>query len=302
MATHYSNSGICDVPSPIMAAYHLNYYFGQHQMRFDDITLTQIGLLHCDAKSYVPPHLHGNLWELTAAIDGEGTVTVNERKEKLVKNDVHLSCPFETHAINPDANNPLKFLFIAFNIDNANVEKELIKIQNTFKSSSRMIRDSNLIAQIEAAITEIKNEDAILHSALMHSILEQIILLTIRDYNKSAMTQKKVNKNDEFCYQIMSYINTHINDLESLTELGDVFNYNYFYISKLFKRCTGQTLFNYYSARRLDTARLMLEQGLSCTEIANALKYSSVYSFSKSFKQKFKISPQRYKNDKKPSK
>lgn len=297
MTARYLNSGGAASP-----AFHLNYYFGQHQMRFGDITLTQIGLMHCDAGSCVPPHLHGNLWELTAAIDGKGTIAVNGCKERLAKNDIHLSCPFESHAIAPDADDPLKFLFIAFNVDDVNVEKELIKIQNTFKSSSRVIRDSNLIAQIEAAIAEIKNEASILHSALMHSILEQIILLTIRAYNKSVMIQKKVSKNDEFCYRIMSYINTHITDLEALAELGTVFNYNYFYISKLFKRCTGQTLFDYYSARRLDTARLMLEQGLSCTEIASTLKYSSVYSFSKSFKKRFKISPQRCKNDKKPSK
>ena len=37
-----------------------------------------------------------------------------------------------------------------------------------------------------------------------------------------------------------------------------------------------------------------LEQNYSCTEVADLLKYASIYSFSKAFKDYYKISPTDY--------
>ncbi len=280
-----------------MHKFHLNHLFPTEAIVINDITLLQVGVMHCNENDFVSTHLHDYLWELTVAIDGEGFVSVNEKEEKIAKNDIHLSCPFESHAIRSSENNPLKFLFIAFRSSDKNIEKELIKIQELFKISSRLIRNAGIQSQIELVIEEINKSNEILHDQLLYSILKQIIIMTIRSYNNAVPSIKKINKEDEFCYTIMSYINTHIAEIESLMNLSEIFNYNYFYISKIFKKTTGQTLSDYYRSRRLDAARTLLEQGYSCTEVANTLKFSSVYSFSKSFKQVFGIPPLKYKKN-----
>lgn len=52
----------------------------------------------------------------------------------------------------------------------------------------------------------------------------------------------------------------------------------------------------------MDTAKTMLEQGYSCSMVAEALNYSQIYAFSKAFKKHFGISPIEYKRSIAPPK
>ena len=80
--------------------------------------------------------------------------------------------------------------------------------------------------------------------------------------------------------------------MKHLEELSEITNYNYNYLSNLYKRVTGDTLNNYFRTRRLETAHLLLaDRGLSITRIAALLNYSSVYIFSRAYKAKYGISP-----------
>ena len=55
-------------------------------------------------------------------------------------------------------------------------------------------------------------------------------------------------------------------------------------------------LTDYYRHRRLETARLLIDEGgLSITEIASLLRYSSIYTFSRAFKEFFGVPPAQYK-------
>ena len=84
--------------------------------------------------------------------------------------------------------------------------------------------------------------------------------------------------------------------MRSLTEISDSMNYNYSYISNLFKKTTGQGLMDYYRGRRLDMAkRLLRESGRNVTQVADMLNYSSAYSFSRAFTAQYGISPKYYK-------
>ena len=59
---------------------------------------------------------------------------------------------------------------------------------------------------------------------------------------------------------------------------------------------TDSTLADYYRNRRLEAARLLIAQGdLSITHIADLLNYSSIYTFSRAFKDKYGVSPEQYR-------
>lgn len=251
--------------------------------------------MHCEPNDKIDPHTHNKLWELTIAVDGEGTVFTDKKSEKIYKGDIHLSCPFETHSISSDRNSPLKFLFLAFDTKNEALEGELLKIRQSFETRSRSVKNDTVIEQIELLINELSMPMQLFHSDFCYALLMQIVVLTLRAYDEKLSVRKKISKNDEFCYQIMSYVNTHITEMQSLSELSKVFNYNYYYISKLFNKTIGQTLSEYYLGRRLDTAKTMLEQGYSCSVVAETLNYSQIYAFSKAFKKRFGVSPTEYK-------
>ena len=86
--------------------------------------------------------------------------------------------------------------------------------------------------------------------------------------------------------------------LIALEELSEVTSYNYSYLSALFRRVTSSTLAEYFRSRRLETARLLLEERrMSITKIAEILNYSSIYTFSRAFKDKYGLSPEQYRRN-----
>ena len=95
----------------------------------------------------------------------------------------------------------------------------------------------------------------------------------------------------------MHYIDTNIYTIKNLNDLAEVFSYNYSYLSTLFKSTMEITLNDYYHNRRLDAARLLIDEGeFSITAISEKLNYSSLYAFSKAFKNKYGSSPKKYSN------
>lgn len=99
---------------------------------------------------------------------------------------------------------------------------------------------------------------------------------------------------DIICQDIMNYIDTHIYEINSLSELSDLYGYNYCHLSYMFKKHMGQTLMSYYRERRLTEAKKLLEQHKNVAKVAEKMGYSSMYSFSKSFKKQWGISPRTY--------
>jgi AraC-like DNA-binding protein len=85
--------------------------------------------------------------------------------------------------------------------------------------------------------------------------------------------------------------------MESLAELSKEFGYDYSHISKIFSKTTKQSLAHYYRFQRLETARSLLSNGMSVSETAQNLNYSSVYSFSVAFKKQYGLSPLKYKQN-----
>ena len=278
-----------------MHKYHLNNYYQVGTKQIGDITLTQIGVMHCSAGDVIPFHIQNNNYEITAVIDGEGTVFANNEKQHVDRGCIHLVCPFDSHAIQSSEEKPLKYLFFTFNHSETSIATKLQQLQDSLKiSQSQIIKESTIIPQLELAVNEINKQNEILHEQYVYSIMQQIIISTIRAFNKKQPNKVKISKREEFCYQIMTYINTNITNITSLTELSKVFNYEYSYISKVFKTTVKQTVSQYYHMRRLQAAKGYLEQNYSCTEVADLLKYASIYSFSKAFKDYYKISPTDY--------
>lgn len=125
----------------------------------------------------------------------------------------------------------------------------------------------------------------------MHTIYDIIVYL-IRDFNEKGSPVFSVSASDGeiFCNRIMNYIDTNIYDMENLSELSKLTNYNY--ISTLFKKITGITLRDYYLNRKLETAeKLIKENKLKYYQIAEKLHYSSGDAFAKAYKKKYGYAP-----------
>jgi AraC family transcriptional regulator len=84
----------------------------------------------------------------------------------------------------------------------------------------------------------------------------------------------------------------HIGDPLTIKELSRKVAINECYLKKGFKELFGTTIFDFYQSQRMEHARYLLyEKGLSVTEVAMLLGYSSISHFSTAFKKHTGLKP-----------
>ncbi|MBQ8356818.1 MAG: helix-turn-helix domain-containing protein [Clostridia bacterium] len=279
--------------------YHLNRSHIKEPLRFGDTLLYQIGRLHCAEDLEIKVHGHLNWFELTVVTDGRGTVSTNGVAVPVERGDIYLSFPGDFHGILSDKDKPLKYDFFAFNTVSPDLGAELEELTRTALSADRRVfRDERVRTLVADAIAEIGGTDGYAERILT-VVMEQIILYVLRNF-RTMQVQKRnfVGKQEELCYRMMHYIDTHIYTMQGLSDLAQAMCYHYSYLSEVFCKVTSETLLHYYRTRRLEAARLLLsEERLSVGEVADLLHYASIYTFSRAFKEAFGISPARYRRE-----
>ncbi len=279
--------------------YHLDKSYLASPLSFGACRLFQIGRLFCTDSTVIAKHAHINWFELTIATKGKGTVFTNDVGIPIRRGDIFLSFPCDFHSITSDAEDPLNYDFFAFGVEDSEMAADLDQIVQThMPADSRIIQDETIGSLVANAIVDLDRNDRY-SEKLLTAAFTQIIIRLIRGFLYDTPRGAKGNITDAeaLCYRLMNYIDTHIYTMTGLEELSSLTNYNYSYLSSLFRQVTSGTLSDYYRGRRLEAARLLiLENELSITHIADLLNYSSIYTFSRSFKDKYGISPEQYRN------
>lgn len=277
--------------------FHIDNNHILHPITFDSCKVYQIGRLYCTEQTVVAAHTHVNWFEITVVTNGKGTIFTNEVGVPVQGGDIYLSFPRDLHEIHSDPDEPLKYDFFAFVTDVPNISAALREIEQTHRDPSlRLFRDETVAALVAQAISEF-DKDGPYREQLLNAILLQIIIHLVRAFsNRDIGPKTHISDSRALCYQMMNYIDTHIRTMTSLSELSEITNYNYSYLSSVFRRETSTTLADYYRHRRMETARLLLlDDSLSATQIAEALGYSSIYTFSRAFKDSYGLSPRDYR-------
>lgn len=274
--------------------YHISKYSISSPRRFGSVLLYQIGRLHCKEDTVIYPHPQYNYFEFTVVTGGEGVVATDGVETRVSAGDIYVSFAGDFHSIVSDRRHPLKYDFISVRTDDPAVSAELEKIVETYHSpNTRVIRDERIGRLVSRAISE-TNAEQELCGVAVEAIVNQILVYTVRGFKslEHKLDIDEVNESDLICFKVMNYIDNHIYTLKSLTELCEITNYSYNYLSNLFKKTTSETLLSYYRNRRLETAYLLLGSGeYTVTDVSNMLNYSSIYSFSLAFKKKYGFSP-----------
>ena len=276
--------------------YHIDHNYISSPRRFESGLLHQIGRMGCSPKHEIHIHAHRNWFELTAVIGGRGEIITNGTPSSVEKGDIYVSFPGEFHGIVSDEKKPLEFLFFAFYPTKEHISNALESIMTRCASPLvRIFRDESVVRSIKDMLREFSAPDDYFEEQFS-AMLSELQVYLIRNFAKVTEIRENDSEAKKFCYRLMNYVDTHIYTMETLNEISDAIHYNYSYLSTLFKRTMGETLQSYYSRRRLEAARLLLsENDLSVTEISELLHYSSIYTFSRAYKDHFGISPNKEK-------
>ncbi len=122
------------------------------------------------------------------------------------------------------------------------------------------------------------------------AIFKTLLLKIIETVDEHALPQRMVESLD-------SYIRENAGDDISNTEIGAIFGYHPFYISKVLKDTKGVTLRQYIIAYRLKLAKKLLHESVkSINEISEECGFNDPSYFTKTFKNNFGMTPKEYRN------
>ncbi len=119
----------------------------------------------------------------------------------------------------------------------------------------------------------------------------KLILLKVADsVSETALPARMIEALD-------SYIRENCSEEISNTEIGAIFGYHPFYVSRVLKEKKGITLRQYIISYRLKAAKLMLElTKKSIAEIAEETGFTDSSYFTKTFRQSFGMTPKEWRN------
>ncbi len=113
-------------------------------------------------------------------------------------------------------------------------------------------------------------------------------------------TQYDTNRID-YIRQIKLYIQYHYSKIRSVAEIAEHVNLNPTYMERIFKKCTGNTIWQYLTSLRLEAAKnLLTHSDISIGEIDTVIGMGSRQSFYIQFKKKYGISPADYRQAHRP--
>jgi AraC-like DNA-binding protein len=271
--------------------YHFDKNFAFNPLDFGDFNLIQAGRRYLDEHAAVGDHTHLDWFELTVATKGSAKVYTDGEFCSISKGDIYLSFPGDIHDIRTE-NEKLDYDYFSFYCKGGALQKAYDGVwQYKRQYNSRVFKDEKIQYLLTALIAEFALSDEF-SSEVISNVCRQIIIYAARDTLKSVQVSTDVSDAKVLCQQLMNYLDTHIYTVKNLEELGDVFSYNYSYLSDLFKKTTATTLCEYFRNRKLETARLLiLKKSKSITEISDLLGYSSPFTFSRAYKKRYGYPP-----------
>lgn len=132
-------------------------------------------------------------------------------------------------------------------------------------------------------------------SAKHIGILEEIMTGLI-DYVKQSILSSQ-NTFSSIVHQAIQYIDQHLKTPLHLKKIADELHINASYLSRIFKKETGQSVSEYINLSRVEIAKTLLSDSHNLTyEIAELVGYNDPTYFSSTFKKYTGLSPKDYKN------
>lgn len=257
-------------------------------------SLNQYGELWCNPDSFIKPH---DQWchEITYIIDGTGTVTTGNNTYFVKSGDCVFSFPDEIHSIKSSTEEPLRFVFIGFNQSRVNASLSYLfdEIRRLFqKTNSHCVHIPDQYPLFVRLFTELKSENILRYELAGYLLAEFLIsFVRIGTENPQSNHLHRITDDAVLVYGIKNYISNNIRHIQNLKDLETVFNYSYTYLSKRFFGIAKMHLYDYFIACKMKEANRLLAQGFKITEISEKLNYSSIHSFSRSYKKYFGYPP-----------
>ncbi len=258
--------------------------------------LVSFGYNHqVNAKRPQDTHIHKNSIEITYVIKGEYYLFVNNKEYVATGGDITVTLPNEPHGtgIAPRAVNEIFWMHI--NADKIDGFMGLASPWNSILSDTLLSVKGYLF---HADLTQVSNlHDAMncLSQASPFSMeIGRNLIVGFLNYflRNIKMTSKSISSDINHA---ITFINSNLNQQISLEQLASISNLSISRFKTKFKEETGVTPNMYITRRKISEAQRLLASGMSVTDTAFALDFSSSNYFATVFKKITSMQPTDYR-------
>lgn len=129
-------------------------------------------------------------------------------------------------------------------------------------------------------------------------VLYLMLLLHYIEQECIAESSAVVREHNETVEKICAYLAANYQQHFSLTEVAARFYLSPYYLSRLFRRVTGQSIVDYLNNRRIEAGQKLLESTeLSISDVAEQIGFASAAHFRRVFRETMGMSPMQYRKE-----
>lgn len=270
----------------------------QSVQKIDYRSLFPFSFVFKDRKSpqrELPDHVH-DYFELVFVYSGKGTFFIDDVFYDMSPGDVFILPNNTIHRAMPDGNDPVTSSVIFFSptllydmtIDETFSYKSLFDIVKK-QRNYQLSLDSNLWPIIEGYLLSIQHEVTHPQKGSKHATLlalHQILLQLSRVREQKQPPAEAYHHGPSWIKEILSYIEAHISQELSLTDLAQEALVSPAHFSRVFKQTTGMGLTVYLNTKRMVKAKeLLMQTDMTIAHIAEQTGYDSLTHFHRIFKK-----------------
>ena len=231
-------------------------------------------------------------YQLIYVTGGEGFFESAGCQKKITAGTLILLFPDEWHRFKPDPKTGWDEFWVGFRgpIMEQIVKQEFFQPKNPIWQIGVHEKIINLLLEIiEITKEEKTGYQPLVSGIVLHLLGQAHALAKQRSYKKEDVTESVINK-------ARIIFRTHLDQPVSIEKVAAELNVSYAWFRKAFKLFTGIAPNQYLLQLKMEKAkRLLSENSGSIKEVAYALNFESAFYFSKLFKEKTGMSPERFR-------
>ena len=250
---------------------------------------------HVSSRAAFPlePHMHANCLEFVVVVSGNERYFVDDKLYELSGNDVFVSWINQQHS-NGDTPQGVSEI-IWFQIDPSAPDLLGLSRDQADKLRRQLLAlDVHMLkADRECLLLLKKSLDGFLKRE--PSGWPYAVSLFVSFLFRLLFMQKQPASGETVMKKAVAYIHEHIDENISIQELSDFCGLSQSGFKHAFKECTGASPRDYINHHKIIKARTLLQSGLSVTDTAMTLSFSSSEYFAAVFKKYTTLTPSQYR-------
>ena len=242
-------------------------------------------------------HYH-DFCKLVLLVSGQGDYTVEDRHYNMQTGDILFIGNGQVHR--PEFAVGVEYERIIFYIS-----PDFLQRQSTEECSLEVLFDGvhghvlrleerryRKIFDIANLLEEELMKDSFGKSIMANSLLLQLLVRLGRYRDKGKPLQaERPEVTDERIARMLSFIENHLSEDLSVDDLAEYVFMSRYHMMRLFKKETGQSVYEYLTERRLFFARELIRQGVPATESCFQAGFGSYSSFTRAYGKRFGTTP-----------